>query len=149
MYKLKGMISGILFIFMFSGFTACHSDDDFDTGILLHAWKLTGKTVNGEQIDLSDCEKGELILFTSQNVCYLYYPCENKDIKTAWNYEDGNKIINIADLLPITWYLESSGQNILTIKYYAYSETGQLEKFTKQYRSAEAIPVDGKLRETP
>lgn len=90
--------------------------------------------------------KGELLYFTEKNVCYLYLPCESKDLRTAWNYESNNRILNISDLLPVTFYVEDRTANRLTLKYYTYSATGQLDTYIKTYKTVETIIEDGKLR---
>ena len=99
-----------------------------------------------EEQELDECAKGELLYFTEKNVCYLYLPCESKDLRTAWNYESNNRILNISDLLPVTFYVEDRTANRLTLKYYTYSATGQLDIYIKTYKTVETIIEDGKLR---
>lgn len=69
-----------------------------------------------------------------------------KNLRTAWNYESNNRILNISDLLPVTFYVEDRTANRLTLKYYTYSATGQLDIYIKTYKTVETIIEDGKLR---
>lgn len=125
--------------------TACDKETDNDID-LSGSWQLISQISNDEEQELDECAKGELLYFTEKNVCYLYLPCESKDLRTAWNYESNNRILNISDLLPVTFYVEDRTANRLTPKYYTYSATGQLDTYIKTYKTVETIIEDGKLR---
>lgn len=119
------------------------TDNDFD---LSGSYQLVSLISNGEEQEMDECAKGELLYLTENNVCYLYLPCESKDLRTAWNYEGNNRILNISDLLPVTFYVEDFTAGRLVLKYYAYTSTGQLCIHIKTYKSAETVVKDGKLR---
>lgn len=119
------------------------TDNDFD---LSGSYQLVSLISNGEEQEMDECAKGELLYLTENNVCYLYLPCESKDLRTAWNYEGNNRMLNISDLLPVTFYVEDFTAGRLVLKYYAYTSTGQLCTHIKTYKSAETVVKDGKLR---
>ncbi|MBX9187443.1 lipocalin family protein [Bacteroides sp. K03] len=122
---------------------ACDKDDNID---LSGSWQLISQTWNGEEQELDECAKGKLLYFAEKNVCYLYLPCEQKDLRTAWNYDGDNRILNISDLLPITFYVEERSDNRLVLKHYTYSATGQLDTYIETYKAVETVLEDGKLR---
>lgn len=124
---------------------ACDKDTD-DNVDLFGSWQLISQTWNGEEQELDECAKGELLYFTEKNVCYLYFPCESKDLRTAWNYDGDNGILNISDLLPVTFYVEERSGNRLVLKHYTYSATGQLDTYIETYKAVETVLEDGKLR---
>ena len=64
--------------------TACDKETDNDIG-LSGSWQLISQISNDEEQELDECAKGELLYFTEKNVCYLYLPCESKDLRTARN----------------------------------------------------------------
>lgn len=119
------------------------TDNDFD---LSGSYQLVSLLSNGEEQELDECAKGELLYLTEKNVCYLYLPCESRDLRTAWNYEGNSRILNISDLLPVTFYVEDFTAGKLVLKYYAYTSTGQLYTHIKTYKSAQTVVKDGKLR---
>lgn len=119
------------------------TDNDFD---LSGSYQLVSLISNGDEQELDECARGELLYLTEKNVCYLYLPCESKDLRTAWNYDSNNRILNISDLLPVTFYVEEFAAGRLVLKHYVYSSTGQLYTQIKTYKSAETVVEDGKLR---
>lgn len=120
------------------------SEKENDTINLNGSWQLTEKYCEGESISLSDCEKGELVSFCDKNVCYMFMPCDSNDLRTAWVFKDG--ILNISDLLPVSFYVDNFTDNNFTIRYYSYSEFGDLLQYQKCYKKVETVLVDGKLR---
>lgn len=124
---------------------ACDKDTDDDID-LSGSWQLISQTWNGEEQELNDCAKGELLCFKEKNVCYLYLPCESKDLRTAWNYDADHKILNISDLLPVTFYVEDWSGSRLILKSHTYSATGQLDTCVKSYKAVETVLEGGKLR---
>ena len=143
-YKLISMLL-FMTVFLFS----CQSDDDDNTeSQLMGSWQLVSQSKDGSEIVLATCEQQELLYFASQNVCYTHSACKDRTTRSSWNYTSGSKILNIADFLPITYYVEivDNNNNSLVIRYYTYSSQGAIEKNMKQYKSVETAIVDGKLQ---
>lgn len=124
---------------------SCSSDNDDVEYKLMKSWQLTSQTKNEVEVELSPCEKQNILLFSTQNVCYSLSGCTAKTIRTAWNYDSGTKVLNISDFLPITYYVDAVGESTLTLSYYKYSSVGVLEKYTEQYVAVETILSGGKL----
>ncbi len=144
MKKIKTIFILFAFLLIFIG---CASDiSDPTNNKIMKSWQLESMLENNTILPLTDCQKGELIYFTEKNVCYLYFPCDSVDLRSAWNYDATSKILNISDFLPITYYVQQLDDENLKIKYYEYDSIGNLNTFSKHYKSAQTELIEGKLR---
>ena len=136
-------------VFLISGFanifTSCSEDVD-EASVLYGSWQLVAEQKNDEDVELSSCALGELLYFMPEGICYVYYPCEEIDLRTAWNYEAEHNILNISDLLPVTFYVENAGAGRLVLKYYEYDDSGVLDTYYKEYKQVKTVLTDGKIR---
>jgi len=125
----------------------CNSDvTELKTAKLMKSWQLVSMTKNGLPVSLTDCQKGELISFAEQSVCYLFFPCDSTDIKSGWSYDNQADILNISNFLPITYYVLLLDDENVSMSYYEYNSVGELDKYIMKYKSAQTTLQDGKLR---
>jgi len=140
-----------VFLILLAG---CKDDDNptFDQEKLKQGWKLTSQNINGTAVDLSQIPISELLYFMDNSVCYLATPIEENDewvyadLRTAWSYDDGKSILNIAGLLPATNYIDDLQDSKLVIHYYMYNESGGLDLYEKTYLPAKIELKDLKIR---
>ncbi len=140
MKKVIFILFGMIGLLPF--FASCEKESD-ESAALLGSWELVSAEKNGVVVGI---DSGELLYFTTNGVCYIYCPADDFDLRTAWNYEAEHKILNIADLLPVTFYVEEVGRGKLTLKYYKYADDGELDTYIKVYKQVETVLIDGKLR---
>lgn len=119
---------------------------------LKQGWKLTSQKINGAETDLSSTPIRELMLFSEQNLCYLAIPVlvtdewGYKDLRTAWSYTEATKNLNIAGLLPVTYYIDALTTSQLQIHYYAYNSSGEIDVYEKTFNAAQIEVKDLKIR---
>lgn len=126
-------------------FASCSKETD-DSSLLYGSWQLTAEQKNNADVELSPCELGELLHFMPDGVCYIYYPCDGTDLRSAWNYEAAHRILNISDLLPVTFYVENISAGRMALKYYGYNDSGALDIYYKEYKQVSTVLTDGKVR---
>lgn len=125
--------------------TGC-SDNENDINLTGTSWQLVSMKINGETAALTTDNEGELLYFGSNNIGYVVIPAANMNIRTAWNYDADHRILNISDLLPVTFYVDEFSGNELVLRNYAYANGGKLDTYVKTYRKAETKIVDNKLQ---
>lgn len=125
--------------------TGC-SDDENDVNLTGTSWQLVSMKINGESATLTTDNEGELLYFGSNNVSYVVIPAANINIRTAWNYDADHRILNISDLLPVTFYVDGFSGNELVLRNYAYTTGGKLDTYVKTYKKVETKIVDNKLQ---
>ena len=81
---------------------------------LFGVWVLSEQTVDGSSIALSACEKLSSIELQEDNFCILFDACVGDSVFSGWNYN--YEMINIAELLPAAFYIESLDAISLVIK---------------------------------
>lgn len=146
--KKLTILSGLL-LTLFVGFSCGSDDEEMGNPKLMNSWQLISETKDGTVVDLSECELGELVCFSTQNVCFMYLPCKDEksqDVRTAWNYDSKSQVLNISSLLPVTFYVEKVDSDLLVLKYYDYSESGVLEKYIREYKAVLTTITNDKLR---
>ncbi len=92
--------------------------------LLTGVWVLTEKTIDGQSVTLSDCEKESTIEFLDNNICILYDGCEETTINSGWNYK--YDMLNIAVHLPAAYYVEHIDKSSLEISRYDLASEGEL-----------------------
>lgn len=122
------------------------SDDENDVNLTGTSWQLVSMKINGEAAALTSDQEGELLYFGANNVGYVVIPSENMNIRTAWNYDADHRILNISDLLPVTFYVDEFSGNNLVLRNYAYANGGKLDTYVKTYKKVETKIVDNKLQ---
>ena len=117
-------------------------------------WKLLSMKTNGADVVLPPDTVPELMYFGNQNVCYLATPASQNngtkwvytDVRTAWNYDFPNKILNISALLPVTYYVDVIQSNRLAVHYYVYNTTGGIDNCEKEFQPQQVKIVNLKIR---
>jgi len=98
---------------------------------LFGVWALSEQTVDGSSIVLSACEKLSTIEFQEDNFCILFDACTGDSVFSGWNYN--YEMINIAELLPAAFYIESLDANSLVIKRNDITLEGDLQETVLSY----------------
>jgi hypothetical protein len=119
--KIKSSVFILLLVLSFS----CTEEPGIDQD-LVGIWVLSEQTVDGSSIVLSACEKLSTIEFQEDNFCILFDGCSGDSIFSGWNYR--YEMINIAELLPAAFYIESLDANSLVIKRNDITLEGDLKE---------------------
>ena len=98
---------------------------------LFGVWVLSEQTVDGSGTALSACEKQSTIEFQKDNFCILFDACSGDSVFSGWNYK--YEMINIAELLPVAFYLESLDAISLVIKRNDITLEGNLQETILSY----------------
>ncbi len=145
----------LLFILILTVLGGCSDSEDtaeLNNNYLKQGWQLSQWSINGTTVDISGIPLSELMYFTDQNLCYLAIPSDKSgvwtytDIRTAWNYDYLNAILNIASVLPVTYYVNSIENDRLQLHYYVNDDTGKLNTYEKEFIPAKTKVIDLKLR---
>ncbi len=134
------LVPFILSLFFLAG---CDDDkQEQNEKLFKQGWLLVAEKQNGADVDISGIPIPELMYFGNQSVCYLAIPVNNqgtwtyKNTRTAWSYDDSHLTLNIASLLPVTYYVETINNSSLIVRYNAFTSTGSIDTYIKEYASA-------------
>jgi len=150
MRKISLLLTCVLFLF------SCSDDDNKELqqreNYFQQGWKLYSVKNNGSDVDISDRTLPELMYFGEKNVCYLATPIFSSgnwvyvDSRTAWNYDYSNNILNIAEMLPVTCYVDVIQKDRLVLRYYVYNTAGSLDMVEKEFQPAQVEIVNLRVR---
>ena len=150
MRKISLLFTCILFLF------SCSDNDNKEQqqreNYFQQGWMLSSVKNNGLDVDISDRTLPELMYFGEKNVCYLATPTLNSgdwayiDSRTAWNYDYSNNILNIAEMLPVTYYVDAIQKDRLAVHYYIFNSTGSLDMVEKEFQPAQLEIINLKVR---
>jgi hypothetical protein len=124
--KIKSSVFILLLFLSFS----CTEEPGIDQD-LFGVWVLSEQTVDGSSITLSACEKLSSIEFQEDNFCILFEGCAGDSVFSGWNYK--YEMINIAELLPAAFYIESLDAISLIIKRNDITLEGDLQETLLSY----------------
>lgn len=124
--KIKSSLFILLLFLSFS----CTEEPGLDQD-LLGVWVLSGQTIDGSAITLSDCEKQSTIEFQEENFCILFDGCAGDSVFSGWNYN--YEMINVAELLPAAFYIESLDAVSLVMKRNDITPEGNLQETILSY----------------
>ena len=150
MRKISLLLTCVLLLF------SCSDDDNKEQqqreNYFQQGWKLSSIKNTGSDVDISDRTLPELMYFEEKNVCYLATPIFSSDdwvyvdSRTAWNYDYSNNILNIAEMLPVTYYVDVIQKDRLVLRYYVYNAVGKLDMMEKKFQPAQVEIVNLKVR---
>jgi hypothetical protein len=124
--KIKSSVFILLLFLSFS----CTEEPGIDQD-LFGVWVLSEQTVDGSSIVLSACEKLSSIELQEDNFCILFDACAGDSVFSGWNYN--YEMINIAELLPAAFYIESLDAISLVIKRNDITVEGNLQETIFSY----------------
>lgn len=110
---------------------ACTDEEIGIEDQLIGIWTLSEKTVDDVPVSLSDCEKLSTIEFQEYNFCILYDACAGDSINSGWSYR--YEMLNIAELLPVAFYINEITDNALVIKRNDITSQGELQSTIQSY----------------
>jgi len=119
----------VFFLILFLSFS-CTKEPGVDQD-LIGVWALSEQSLDGSAIALSACEKLSTIEFQENNFCILFDGCTNDSVFSGWNYN--YEMINIAELLPAAFYIESLDAASLVIKRNDITQDGNLQEIILSY----------------
>ncbi|MBE0654086.1 MAG: lipocalin family protein [Bacteroidales bacterium] len=111
--------------------TACSKEEESMEDQLLGVWALSAKTIDNTPVSLTDCEKLSTIEFQEKNFCILYDGCVETSVNSGWNYK--YDMLNIAEYLPVAFYVEKLDKSTLTIKSNDITSEGNLQVTIMSY----------------
>jgi len=122
--------------------------------IFKQGWKLISMKTNGADVALSPDSVPELMYFGNQNLCYLATPTSQNngtnwiysDVRTAWNYDYPNNILNVSALLPVAYYVDAILVDRLALHYYVYNAAGSLDRCEKEFKPQQVKILNLKIR---
>ena len=129
MKSLNPTSLAFLLLILFAG--ACTKEEAGMEEQLIGLWTLTGKTVDDVAVSLTDCEKLSTIEFQENNFCILYDACAEDSLNSGWSFK--YDMLNIAELLPVAYYIDVITENSLVIKRNDITSEGKLQLTIQSY----------------
>jgi len=126
-FKMKKITRGITALFLATTMLACSSDDDNNTasnseGDLVGTWYLESQSLNGDDLEVNDCQMNENVKFESNgDITYTYYTYFSADCNID-AIERGNWVKNGNDLT-ISWDEADAGLETMNIDILELSDS--------------------------
>lgn len=140
----ENIMKKLLIIVFIVLLAACSEDDNGRLpyeSYLKQGWQLSLMSINNVEVDLSVIPLSELMYLTDQQLCYLAIPENNGfewsylNVRSAWSYDPDNDILNIAAVLPVTYYIDKLDVHNLGLHYYMYNTSGGIDFYKKTFRA--------------
>jgi hypothetical protein len=119
----------LLIVFSLAGCTK--EEDDNTESRLVGLWVLDSKTVDGEAVLLSSCEKQNSIDLQEFNLCVLYDGCTESSQNSGWSYS--HEMLNIALHLPASYFIDELTEQNMVLSRQDITDQGQLQVTVLSY----------------
>lgn len=120
---MKNTIKYFLFLLISLCSGSCHEEDETEK-LLCKTWQQVFQTTNDQETE-NEFITQTYMQIASNGILQIYNPEQSKTERSGWSYSGG--MFNIAIKLPTAFYIEKITQEELILKYYDFSEKGDIE----------------------